>query len=87
MKIKDFGNTISNNTLREMIEIGNKLSFGSKITGAGGVEVFFLTNEKNAEETLNEFKNKNYECFSVKIDFKGLDTFNELNNLKHHDSH
>ena len=67
---------ISNNTLREMIGIGNKLSFGSKITGAGGGGcIFSLTNEKNAEETLNEFKNKNYECFSVKIDFKGLDTF------------
>lgn len=67
---------ISNNTLREMVEIGNKTSFGSKITGAGGGGcIFSLTNEKNVDETLNKFKNKNYECFSVKIDFKGLDTF------------
>ena len=59
-----------------MVEIGNKTSFGSKITGAGGGGcIFSLTNEENADGTLNEFKNKNYECFSVKIDFKGLDTF------------
>ena len=67
---------ISNDTLREMVEIGNKTSFGSKITGAGGGGcIFSLTNEENADKTLNEFKNKNYECFSVKIDLKGLDTF------------
>ena len=67
---------ISNNKLREMMKIGNKTSFGSKITGAGGGGcILSLTNEENADETLNEFKNNNYECFSVKIDFKGLDTF------------
>ncbi|WP_299292441.1 mevalonate kinase [Nitrosopumilus sp.] len=67
---------ISNDTLREMVKVGNKTSFGSKITGAGGGGcIFSLANEENAEETLKEFKNKNYECFSVKIDFKGLDTF------------
>ena len=67
---------ISNDTLREMVKVGNKASFGTKITGAGGGGcVFSLTNEENAGETLKEFKNKNYECFSAKIDFKGLDTF------------
>ena len=67
---------VSNDTLRQMVEIGNKSSFGSKITGAGGGGcIFSLTNEENAEETLNEFRKKNYECFPVKIDFKGLDTF------------
>jgi len=67
---------VSNGTLRKMVEIGNKTSFGSKITGAGsGGCVFSLTNEKNTEETLNEFKDKNYECFSTEIDSQGLDTF------------
>ena len=59
-----------------MIEIGQKLSFGAKITGSGGGGcIFAITNESNLDETLKEFKNKNYECFSVKIDFKGLNTF------------
>ena len=67
---------VSNDRLREMIKIGNKSSFGSKITGAGGGGcIFSLGNEKNADEILNEFKSKNYECFSAKIDLKGLDTF------------
>ena len=67
---------ISNNELRKMIEIGQKSSFGAKITGSGGGGcIFAITNESNLEETLKEFKNKNYECFSVKIDFEGLNTF------------
>jgi mevalonate kinase len=67
---------ISNNELRKMIKIGQKSSFGAKITGSGGGGcIFAITDESNLDETLKEFKNKNYECFSVKIDFKGLNTF------------
>lgn len=67
---------ISNDKLRKMIEVGQKKSFGAKITGAGGGGcIFALTNESNLQQTVNEFKNNNYDCFSVKIDFKGLDTF------------
>ena len=67
---------ISNDRLREMIKIGQNKSFGAKITGAGGGGcIFALTNESNLDQTINQFKDKNYECFSVKIDFKGLDTF------------
>ncbi len=67
---------ISNNKLRKMIEIGKSESFGAKITGAGGGGcIYALTDESNLEHTINQFKNKNYDCFSVKIDFKGLDTF------------
>ena len=60
-----------------MIQIGQKSSFGAKITGAGGGGcIFALTDESNLENTIKqEFKEKNHECFSVKIDFKGLDTF------------
>lgn len=67
---------ISNDNLRNMIQIGHESSFGAKITGAGGGGcIYSLTDESNVENTIKEFKNKNYECFSVKIDFKGLDTF------------
>ena len=67
---------ISNDKLREMIQIGQTESFGAKITGAGGGGcIYALTDESNLEHTMNQFKDKNYDCFSVKIDFKGLDTF------------
>lgn len=67
---------ISNEKLRKMIQIGQTQSFGAKITGAGGGGcIYALTNESNLEQTINQFKDKNYDCFSVKIDFKGLDTF------------
>ena len=67
---------VSNEKLRKMIKIGQNKSFGAKITGAGGGGcIFALTNESNLEQTMNQFKNENHDCFSVKIDFKGLDTF------------
>ena len=68
---------ISNDKLREMIQIGQNKSFGAKITGAGGGGcIFALTDESNLDQTMNQFKEKNYDCFSVKIDFKGLILFN-----------
>ena len=67
---------ISNDKLREMIQIGQNESFGAKVTGAGGGGcIFALTDESNLDQIMNQFKEKNYDCFSVKIDFKGLDTF------------
>ena len=67
---------ISNDKLRDMILVGNSKSFGSKITGAGGGGcIFALTDESNLIETTNQFRRNNYDCFSVKIDLKGLDTF------------
>jgi mevalonate kinase len=67
---------VSNEKIKEMIQIGMKSSFGAKITGAGGGGcIFALTDETNVDETINQFRNKNYECFSVKIDLKGLNTF------------
>ena len=68
---------VSNEKLEEMIQIGQDVSFGAKITGAGGGGcIFALTDNTNQEQTITEFKNKNYDCFSVKIDFDGLILFN-----------
>ena len=67
---------VSNEKLRSMIEIATKYSFGAKITGAGGGGcIFALTDEENMEKTILQLKEQGYDCFSVKIDFKGLDTF------------
>ncbi|WP_067959596.1 mevalonate kinase [Nitrosopumilus sp. Nsub] len=67
---------ISNEQLETMIKIGQKSSYGAKITGSGGGGcIFALTNNSNLEYTLKEFTNKEYECFAAKIDFKGLNTF------------
>jgi len=67
---------ISNKELTKMIKIGQESSFGTKITGSGGGGcIFALTNESNLQNILKKFKDNNYECFSTKIDFKGLNTF------------
>ena len=67
---------ISNEKLQSMIELAKKSSFGAKITGAGGGGcIIALTDEINLEKVIEQFKKKNYECFSAKIDFNGLDTF------------
>lgn len=67
---------ISNEKLRKMIKIAENSSFGAKITGAGGGGcIIALTDESNLEKVISELKMKDHECFSVKIDFKGLDTF------------
>ena len=67
---------ISNEKLREMIQIAENTSFGAKITGAGGGGcIIALTDESNLEKTILQLRKKNYECFSAKIDLKGLDTF------------
>ena len=67
---------ISNNKLRNMIKVGKNGSFGAKITGAGGGGcIFALTDKLNLDNTIKQFKDNNYDCFSVEIDFKGLNTF------------
>ncbi len=67
---------ISNETIRNMIRVGSASSYGAKITGAGGGGcVFALSDDTNLDETINQFREKNYDCFSVKIDLQGLNTF------------
>jgi len=67
---------VSNDKLREMLASVENSSYGAKITGAGeGGCIIALTDDSNLEKTMNYLRSKNYECFSVKIDSKGLDTF------------
>ena len=67
---------VSNNVLRNMIEIANETSFGSKITGAGlGGCIISCVDESSLNPTIKNLKSKNYDCFPVKIDSQGLDTF------------
>jgi len=67
---------VSNEKLRNMIEIATKYSFGAKITGAGGGGcIFALTDENNMKKTIHQLQENDNDCFSVKIDFQGLDTF------------
>jgi len=67
---------ISNDKLRDMVKIATDVSFGAKITGAGGGGcIISLTDESNLEKTILKLKERNYDCFSVKIDFDGLNTF------------
>ena len=67
---------VSNEKLRNMIELATKFSFGAKLTGAGGGGcIFALTDKNNMEKTIQHLRENNYECFSTRIDFKGLDTF------------
>jgi len=67
---------ISNETIRNMIRIGSASSYGAKITGAGGGGcVFALSDDTNLDQTINQFREKKYDCFSVKIDLQGLNTF------------
>ena len=66
---------VSNEKLQDMIKLADVTSFGSKLTGAGGGGcIFALTDHTNTKDTINKL-HKKYECFSVKIDFDGIDTF------------
>ena len=67
---------VSNEMLKGLVDDANKTSFGSKITGAGdGGCIIAIVDESNIEKTLENLQKKNYECFSVQIDSKGMDTF------------
>lgn len=66
---------ISNDKIREMIILAGNSSYGAKITGAGdGGCIIALVDATNLDDTLKNLQMKDYECFSVKIDSKGLDT-------------
>ena len=63
---------VSNDTLHDMISSLNEISFGSKITGAGdGGCVIALVKNENVSK-VPALLGKNKECFSAKIDTKGV---------------
>ena len=63
---------ISNDTLRNMINSLNQISLGSKITGAGdGGCIIALVKDENLDQ-VPTLLGKGKECFSAKIDTKGV---------------
>jgi len=63
---------VSNNTLRDMISSLKEISLGTKITGAGdGGCIIALVNDENMDK-VPELLGKDKECFSAKIDTKGV---------------
>jgi len=59
-----------------MIMLVKNYAYGSKITGAGdGGCIIALADAINLDDAITNLQAKNYECFSVKIDSRGLDTF------------
>ena len=64
---------VSNDTLRDMISSLNEISLGSKITGAGdGGCIIALVNDDNMDK-VPALLGKDKECFSAKIDTKGVE--------------
>ena len=63
---------VSNDTVRNMISSLNEISFGSKITGAGdGGCIIALVRDENMDK-VPALLPKDKECFSAKIDTKGV---------------
>jgi len=63
---------VSNDTLRAMINSLNEISLGSKITGAGdGGCIIALVEDENVSK-VPALLGKDKECFSAKIDTKGV---------------
>ncbi len=64
---------VSNDTLRSMISLAKDASYGAKLTGAGdGGCIIALADKTNLEKTQSALAKK-YECFSAKIDTRGLE--------------
>ena len=64
---------VSNDVLRSMISLAKGTSYGAKITGAGdGGCIIALADKTNLDKTLDALTKK-YDCFSAKIDIKGLE--------------
>jgi len=63
---------VSNDTLNSMISLVKDTSYGAKLTGAGdGGCIIALADKSNLQKTLDALAKK-YECFSAKIDTRGL---------------
>ena len=74
MYLKQIG--VSNDTLEKITEITDEISFGSKITGAGGGGcIISITDENTITRITTKLKELQIQSFPVKIDYDGLDTF------------
>ena len=63
---------VSNDTIRDMISSLKEISLGSKITGAGdGGCIIALINDENMDK-VPALLGKDKECFSAKLDTKGV---------------
>jgi mevalonate kinase len=66
---------VSNTKLESIVDLANRISYGAKITGAGGGGcIYSIIDKANEKQIIQEFKENNYECFPVKIESKGLNT-------------
>ncbi|MXX20231.1 MAG: mevalonate kinase [Cenarchaeum sp. SB0665_bin_23] len=66
---------ISNNTLRQMIRIADRHSYGSKITGSGGGGcIVAITDDTNAHSTLMALSDAGYDSFVARITRTGAST-------------
>ena len=63
---------VSNDTLRGMISSLNEISLGSKITGAGDVGCIIALVKDDNMDKVPALLGKDKECFSAKIDTKGV---------------
>lgn len=63
---------VSTKVLNDLVREADKISYGSKMTGAGGGGcIIALVDRTNAATTLEHMK-KLGDCFTAKIDFEGL---------------
>lgn len=63
---------VSNDTLRDMINLADRHSYGSKITGAGqGGCIVAITDDTNYNDTMSALAAKGYQTYGVCIDMNG----------------
>lgn len=71
MLLEEIG--VSNDTLREMIRVADRHSYGSKITGAGGGGcIFAVTDSTNVSATVHDLSSAGYDTFVARIDQAGV---------------
>lgn len=69
--LEDIG--VSNDTMRDMIHIADRHSYGSKITGAGGGGcIVAITDGSNSGRTASALESAGYHAFEVSADAAGV---------------
>ena len=65
---------VSSERLKEMTGIADKVSFGSKVTGAGGGGCIIAACDCwNQDQTIEALKEHGYDCFAAYMDTSGLE--------------